>query len=514
MLNSVTQKDNPQMDDEASVEKLAREMSKAAFDGSDDLFFSVVSKASVPVILTDPNTDDNPVCYCNDAVQAVTGYTVEEMVGHNPRMLQGDDTDPETVDKIRRALSLETEYLTEILNYRKDGKPFWNKLYISPVRNRHGKLIYYFSSVLDITTSVVRRRVMEQQQKNELLGQLVGGIAHDFNNMLAIISGNVQMIQNGLSRGQSSEEIGKYADRAMTAISQTDKLTSQLLTFARKSPVNKASTDINEVVGDVAGIFERLCGENIKVHYNLIDDPLPIDVDQAGLNNALLAVLFNAQEAIDASGAITILTDNVQLDHRDLYRDIDEGCYVVLKVTDTGKGMSSEIREQVFDPFFTTKGFGKGNGMGMATVQGFIEQMKARVHVESEEGKGTTIAFYFPCDAEGFDVSRTQPKVLIIDESADLRRMVAEFLRDNEFNVRHAQSRAEADIILGTGYKPDVCLIDIGAQGVAERIRKSRPNCQTILTSAWAVEDVDADVLHKPYDLNELLSRVKAILEE
>ncbi|RYE99959.1 MAG: PAS domain-containing protein, partial [Oxalobacteraceae bacterium] len=358
-----------------------------------DIFYAAIQRSRMPMILTDPNRPDNPIVFFNTAFSTLIGYPPEEILNRNCRFLQGEETDRDKVAYVGQQILAEKDCSVELLNYRKDGTSFWNALFISPVYDNDGKLAYYFASQLDVTRRVKSEELLRQTQKIETLGQLTGGIAHDFNNMLTVVMGNLNMAQNAMEVKQP-DRVSVYLDRAMAAAKSSDRLTQQLLSFARKQRMTTERLDLNEVVRQVQTMFERVLTTGIYVSAELTSDPWMVSLDPSHAQSAFLNVLLNARDAIPATGgSIKLRTRNRIVDDKNPFYDLAEGAYVELSIEDTGSGMSEETKMRVFEPFFTTKGV------------------------------GTTISFIFPTD-DAHAVERDRysgSRILVVEDNQMLR---------------------------------------------------------------------------------------------
>jgi PAS domain S-box-containing protein len=514
-------------------------ISEPGLEDRGDVFFAAVEMTRMPMILTDPNQPDNPVVFANRAFQDLTGYTQDEIVGRNCRFLQGAQTDRDKVSELREAVARQRPISVEILNYKRDGTPFWNGVYVAPVFGKDDKLLYFFASQLDVTRRHMAEQSFRQAQKMESIGQLTAGLAHDFNNLLQVISGNLELLRGKLA----DDRLARYVDRAGEAAERGTKLTRQLLAFARKTRLEPRLADLNTLVNEFGDMLESTVGGRVDLQINLRRRLPQVLVDPVHLELALLNVLINARDAMPSGGAVTVATSTLVLEGNGL----PDGQYVVLSVTDEGTGMPAYVRERATEPFFTTKGTGKGTGLGLAMVQGFVQQSLGKLEIESELGKGTTIRMLFPAasGAEGAPrppssppparapaMLREDPRglaetILVVEDSDDVLTLAVEHLEALGYRVLTARSAAEALELLDRPGQVaiDLLFTDILMPGsmnglvLAERVRERLPEVAVLLTTGYN-EDLVAegpsapswDVLGKPYRRTALADRVRAAL--
>lgn len=242
-------------------------------DEHNAIFFAAVRATRMPMIVTDPHAPDHPIVFANPAFLNMTGYTPEELIGKNCRLMQGPDTDRDTVAEVRRAIAERRETAVEILNYKKSGASFWNALFVSPVFDRDGKLIYYFGSQLDVSRRRDAEDALRQAQKMEAIGQLSGGIAHDFNNLLTVIQGFSDILKNRLEQPERFDFA--KARRQVEAISQAaergSSLTQQMLAFARKQRLDGRIINVNEMIEQLMPVIERTLPDQVKVESRFSD---------------------------------------------------------------------------------------------------------------------------------------------------------------------------------------------------------------------------------------------------
>jgi len=358
-----------------------------------------IQAATQGVLITDPHLPDNPIIYVSPGFEKITGYSAEEVLGQSCRMLQGEDTAPESLREIQQAIEEQRPCTVELLNYRKDGTTFWNSISISPVTDAEGKLVNFIGVQTDVTEKRKLEDRCRQSQKMEAIGQLAGGIAHDFNNMLTIISGYTEMLLDSCQTGDASrdslEEIRKASERSAA-------LTRQLLTFSRKQVISPYVLNLNDVVQSAEKMLRYVIGEDILFETVLAHDLNEVKTDPGEMEQILVNLAVNARDAMPQGGTLSISTSNVTLHRESEHVDIGarSGDYVLLSISDTGTGMEDEVKQRVFEPFFTTKEQGHGTGLGLAAVHGVIEQSNGFIEVESELGKGTLFKIYLPAVKE------------------------------------------------------------------------------------------------------------------
>ena len=509
-------------------------------DQHHDIFFAAVERTRMPMIVTDPRQPDNPIIFANRAFIRMTGYTVDELIGNNCRFLQGPDTDRDTVSDVRDAIREHREFATEILNYRKDGSSFWNALFVSPVFNRSGDLVYFFGSQLDVSRRRDAEESLHQSQKMESLGQLTGGIAHDFNNLLQVVSGHNEVLLALLEHPSLDVARMRRAGEAVRAATdRAAKLTHQLLAFSRKQRLEGRLLNLNGLVESMGEMAGRTLGDDIVLKSVLAPDLWTTRIDPTQAEVALLNVLLNARDAMPDGGTVTVRTENLLIEDEDtaLYKTVPPGAYVVISVTDTGLGMPSEILSRVMEPFFTTKGEGKGTGLGLAMVYGFAKQSGGSVKIYSEVGHGTTVRLLFPASDQKVEdeikpTTRAADRhgtetVLVVDDRPDVAATAGTILEDFGYTVLVVDNPVAAlDILDGEG-RIDLLFTDLimpgGMNGVmlARAARERQPRIRVLLTTGYAeasLERTDAggtefEIINKPYKRMELARRVRRVID-
>src|ERR1700761_2993272 len=444
-------------------------------DHRDDIFFAAVSTTRMPMIVTDPHLPDNPVIFANHAFLRMTGYELTEIIGSNCRFLQGPETDRATIDEVRSAVAERREMATEILNYRKDGSTFWNALFISPVFNEQGELVYFFGSQLDVSRRRDAEDALHQAQKMEALGQLTGGIAHDFNNLLQVMAGYVDVLQMGIEGNAQSAVMSQSLDRIRGAVGKATTLTQQLLAFARKQKLVGRTVNLNTLAESMVELARRTLGGNISLITEYEEGLGNCRVDSTQLEVALLNVLLNARDALASrrdGGVVTVQTETVELEQQEVigFADLRPGRYATIAISDNGCGIPPEILDRVMDPFFTTKDEGKGTGLGLSMVYGFAKQSGGAVNLYSEVGVGTTLRLYFRAAQDAKLARPVAPKaieqagdetILIVDDRVEVAEVAQAMLQQIGYRTRVVLDAKEALAALQDGMDFDLLFTDL-----------------------------------------------------
>ncbi|WP_116830385.1 histidine kinase famiy protein [Pseudomonas syringae] len=497
-----------------------------------DIFFAAVETTRMPMIVTDPNRPDNPIIFANRAFLEMTGYASEEIIGSNCRFLQGPDTDRTAVQSIRDAIDQRVDISTEILNYRKDGSSFWNALFISPVYNDAGELIYFFASQLDISRRRDAEEALRQAQKMEALGQLTGGIAHDFNNLLQVMGGYIDLIGSAAEKPVIDvQRVQRSVHHAKSAVERASTLTKQLLAFARKQKLQGRVLNLNGLVSTTEPLIERTFGPEVIIETDLDPALKNCRIDPTQAEVALLNIFINARDALIGrlNPKIFIETRNLVVDElaNMSYDGLLPGRYVSIAVTDNGIGMPASIRDRVMDPFFTTKEEGKGSGLGLSMVYGFAKQSGGEVLVESELGKGSRFTLCLP-SAQNHEVVQEDHRhtltplpglcVLMVEDNQDIGTYTRPMLEQLGFQVLWVSSAAEAlKELSGNPENFHVVFSDIAMPGMSglelyAEIEARYPWMPVVLTTGYSTEFATIaqdetqrfDLLQKPYSRDDL----------
>ena len=373
---------------------------------------------------------------------------------------------------------------------------------------------------------------LRQMQKMEAVGQLTGGIAHDFNNMLQGIAGSLDMARRRASEGRTAEVL-RFLDPARQAVDRAAGLTRRLLAFARRQRLEPKAVDPDALVAGMADLVRRTVGPAVRLDLHLRDGQARVLCDPTELESALLNLCINSRDAMPEGGHLTIGTDDVRLLATDVVgqEGAAPGGYVEISVTDTGKGMPTNVLERVFEPFFTTKPLGQGTGLGLSQVYGFVRQSGGVVRLESTPGRGTTVRVFLPQCAQGTvaEGAGTAPApheagpgqaVLLVDDEDIARSAVAERLRELGYRVLEAADGPAALHSVDGGARIDMLVTDVGlpngmnGRQVAEAVRERRPGIPLLFITGYAGTELPpgSEVIDKPFDLDTLARKVQAAL--
>ncbi len=406
------------------------------------------------------------------------------------------------------------------------------------IRDSAGVPIRMIGGMTDLTESKNLEEQLLQSQKMEAIGQLAGGVAHDFNNLLTVINGYSEML---LRRDFGDEKAKTALSGIHDAGKRAEALTRQLLAFSRRQPLNPTVVNLNDLLGSLWKMIDRLIGDHIELDPRLPDGISNVKVDPGQYEQVLINLAVNARDAMPNGGHLLIETRNTTLDEKycEKHPEIAPGSYVLTSVSDTGVGISEDIKKRIFEPFFTTKLVGKGTGLGLATVFGIVKQSGGHISVYSELGHGTTFNIYLPAVYTGADdavshevhISDTpQGKeiVLQVEDSPSVRSMLKEALQDCGYNVFEANDGLHAlEVLESLVKKPDIVVSDevmprLRGHELAVKIKEIHPDCRILLMSGYTEDSVlrrgilDADLafMQKPFTPSALAKKVREILDE
>ena len=487
------------------------------------------------IYLLDP---EGHVINWNAGAQRIKGYGAEEIISqHFSIFYTAEDRAANLPQRTLEIAAREGKFETEAWRVRKDGVRYYANIVVDALRDEAGRVVGFAKITRDITHEVRQKEALEiaraalaQAQKMEAIGQLTGGIAHDFNNILTVIIGNVEIIERGLSATES--KLRDAAQSAMRGAMRAAAVTQRLLAFARRQPLEPRSVDVNTLVADMTGLLDRVLGESVT-HELQFSDGLPrcfCDANQ--LETALLNLVLNARDAMPDGGTVVIATGEQQLDPTPEEDDVKPGRYVVLRVSDSGVGMLPDVRARVFEPFFTTKEVGKGSGLGLSMVYGFIKQSRGHIRVDSEPEKGTTVTLYLPCatgerpaaaplpSPEPIVEQRRGALVLVVEDNADVRELTVSAVRALGHRVISAADGETALGLLAAEPGIELLFVDLGlprfdGSKLAAEAKRRHPQIRVLFTTGHsdAPERVGAvgdqvAILRKPFTRENLAREI------
>ncbi len=383
---------------------------------------------------------------------------------------------------------------------------------------------------IEATESQVR-----QAQKMEAIGQLTGGVAHDFNNILTVITGTIEILGEAV---KDRPHLAQITDMIGAAAARGADLTKHLLAFSRRQPLQPRNVDVNAVVVDAARLLRPTLGEQIEIESMLANDSAPALIDPSQLSTAILNLALNARDAMPNGGKLTLETKNVVLDenYAAMSSEVNPGNYVMIAVSDSGEGIPASQLEKVFEPFFTTKDVGKGSGLGLSMVYGFVKQSNGHIKIYSEEGHGTTVKLYLPqaagvadalpAEAGISEFVRGDESILIVEDDALVREYVVTQISRLGYDTLAANSAAEALAIINGPERIDLLFTDVimpgGMNGrqLAIEAQTRRPGLKILYTSGYTENAIvhhgrlDAGVLllPKPYLGSDLARMIRTAL--
>ena len=392
-----------------------------------------------------------------------------------------------------------------------------------------------------LTAEIASRASAESQvrqlQKMEAVGQLTGGIAHDFNNMLAVVIGSLEVAKRRLTSDPA--KVVACLDNAMDGAQRAAQLTGRLLAFSRQQPLAPRVLDANKLVGGMSELLRRTVGENLKVETVLAGGLWTTYADAGQLESAILNLCVNARDAMPDGGALTLETGNAHLDdaYAAVNAEVTAGQYVMISVSDTGAGMPPEVAERAFDPFYTTKGVGRGTGLGLSQVHGFVKQSGGHVKIYSEPGVGTTVKLYLPRSRREEDAidaadpataprARGEEIILVVEDEERVRHLSVDTLRELGYVVVQASDASQALSLLELQPRVDLLFTDIvmpdmNGRRLADEALKRRPDLRVLYTTGYTrnavvhngVLDANVAFLPKPFTYDQLALKVRQVLD-
>lgn len=425
----------------------------------------------------------------------------------------------------------------ELAMKRKDGHKLIVNSTAGAVRDNEGNIAFYWAILRDMTAHKALQEQLLQSQKMESIGRLVGAVAHDFNNILTGIIGFSDLAMMGITE---EHPLWVHLDQIRRQGERAAALTRQLLAFSSRQVLERRNIDLNQIITDIDTFLRRVIGEDIHLKVVPSANLGAVYADPAQIGQVLMNLCVNARDSMPDGGRLTIETSNIYLDGRDRggRGSIEPGDYVRVTVSDTGVGMTREVKEHLFEPFFTTKGKGKGTGLGLATVYGIVKQHGGLIHVRSGPGRGTTVFMFFkasPGVAERFDgapsteeLRKGDETILVAEDEESVRDFVCRALRAQGYEVILAPDGEEVLQLFEANRGRvrmavlDVVMPRLGGIEAFEKLRARSPGLRCLLMSGYIPQDADhgfdlkagMEFLQKPFSAADLIRRVREILDK
>jgi hypothetical protein len=491
---------------------------------------AALNAAANGIVITNRNGD---IEWVNPAFAALTGYTAAEAIGRNPRdLVKSGAHDAAFYEHMWNTLIAGHVWQGELTNRRKDGTIWHEEQTITPVRDARGEITHFIGIKRDLTTEKHLREQFLQAQKMEAVGRLAGGVAHDFNNLLTVINGRSALALADLPQDSPlREEFGEILEAGQRAA----RLTKQLLSFSRKQVAHPVVISAGRHIASASRMLQRLIGEDIVLTVDASPDTIDtVCIDPGQFEQMLFNLAVNARDAMPAGGALTISVQAIVLDAATAaaHGQLTAGPFVAVRVTDTGHGMTADVRGRIFEPFFTTKALGKGTGLGLATVYGVIAQSGGAIDVESELHHGSTFTVLLPQATASADSELHEPReyrgtetVLLVEDEQGPRELSQRMLQRAGYTVLAAPSGADALTLLHATAHIDLLLTDVVMPGIsgpdlAAQVVTSRPGTPLLFMSGYTADMLSPEIignaarfLAKPFTYSDLTRKVREAID-
>jgi PAS domain S-box-containing protein len=516
------------------ADQVAGVLARARLDEDRRRLSTGIEQTAESIIITDT---EGRVLYVNPAFERITGYPRKEVIGQRLNILKSGQRSPEFYQELWKTISAGEVWQGRFVNKKKDGTLYTDEATITPVRDERGAIVNYVSVQRDVTRELQLEEQYYQAQKMEAVGRLTAGIAHDFNNLLTAINGFAELMRHQL---KSDDPYQKYVESIIHSGQLAADLIRQLLIFSRKQVVEPKVLNLNIIVTEMGKLLRRIIGEDIQLKTTLTSDLWPIKADPVQIEQIIVNLAVNARDAMPEGGQLTIETANVTLDETYVAHHLETqpGEHVMLAVSDTGIGMSEEVKGHVFEPFFTTKEGGKGTGLGLATIYGIVEQCGGNIWLYSEEGQGAAFKIYLPRTMEavtplpGFDqvgeIPRGEETILLVEDDEAVRELESQVLRQQGYIVLEAMDGEEA-LRLTQAHSADIHLLltdvimpQMSGRELADQLESVRPNMKILFTSGYTDEAIahhgvlesEINFLQKPFGPLALVRKVREVLDK
>jgi PAS domain S-box-containing protein len=494
-----------------------------------------VEQSPAAIVITDTA---GTILFVNPQFCRSTGFAREEAIGKNPRILKSGLHPPEFYAGLWRTISAGQEWRGELQNRRKDGTLYWEAATISPVTDPDGRVTHFVAVKEDVTSRKVLEEQLRQSQKMEAVGRLAGGVAHDFNNLLTVIGGFSELAMGRMDPEDPCrallEEVRKAADRAAG-------LTRQLLAFSRRQVLQPVVLDLNGSVAGMERMLRRLLGEDVSIDLRLDPSLHRVLADAGQVEQAVMNLCVNARDAMPTGGRIRLSTRNLEVvsGTPEATAGANPGPHACLEVEDTGTGMAPDVLAHIFEPFFTTKPQGKGTGLGLPMVYGFVRQSGGALVVDSSPGNGSTFRILLPLAPEEAGTGagagprrvpeslRGTETILVVEDEPAVASVASRSLGEAGYEVLTAGGPDEA-MRLCADHRGEISLLvtDVVMPGldgkeVAALVQGMRPGIRVLFMSGYTddvigqhgILDPGIAFLSKPFHPAGLCAKVREVLD-
>ncbi|NVN92591.1 MAG: PAS domain-containing protein [Desulfuromonadales bacterium] len=493
-----------------------------------------VMQSPLSIIITDSQGN---IEFANPYAVQLSGYNSEELMGKNPRIFKSDLTSRAKYKTLWDTILAGGEWRGELQNRKKNGQLYWERVFISPVRDNNGVITHFITIKEDISDFKIMENQLRHTQKLESIGQLASGIAHDFNNILTAIIGYGNLL---LMKSPSQDPARSTAEQILAAAERGASITQKLLTFTRNQASNPVKIDLNAVILHVEKILHSLIGDNSNLVVKLSKQAVSVMADSVQMEQVLINLATNVRDAMPGGCTMTISTERVVLDTEftSSHGIGPKGCYALLTVSDTGHGMDDDTIKRIFEPFYSTKETGKGTGLGLSIVYGIIKKHNGHIICKSKPDKGTVFYIYLPLEEEFTSISSPIPTalpdtsmrntILLGNSDKESNSYTKRFLEEFGYSVIEAE---DSGMVLEVykKYCNSICLVILdgiisGCKGIKtfREIKSIVPVTRILLcgdphdSTTKQLQSLFSSVhfISKPFPPKELLMKVREVVKD
>ena len=474
------------------------------------------------------------IIFVNEVFCETYEYTKNELLGQNISRFHVQNNTGSCFDDIIKE-SISGSWEGELQAKRKNNKRFNLALRTSVVNGEDGAPLVIIGVGHDITEMKLMEEQLRQSQKMEAIGQLAGGIAHDFNNLLTVIEGYVELLMSSI---MSSDPTHNFVQQIKRATDRASSLTGQLLAFSRSQILQPKNIDLNDLIENMSALLHRLISEDIELVFNLSSEIKSIKADHNQIEQILMNMAVNARDAMPGGGILSIETNDVYLDGQYIrsHSGVKKGRYVMLSISDNGKGMDTETQSRIFEPFYTTKEKSKGTGLGLSTVYGIVKQSEGHIWVYSEPGLGTAFKIYLPAFQEEVheetdnqqepDKLGGDETILVVEDEYLVRELVCDTLQNSGYKIIEASNGKEAvELYQSNNNRIDLVLTDVimpemSGRKLVETLIEQYPDLKSLYMSGYTddaiirhgVLEPGMNYIQKPFSPRALLAKINEVL--